>query len=185
MPEKKARSLSLIASKCSGLLQKLHSPEECGFSSSPTCFHVASRLSVRAKRQKMKRNTHPRGMTMSTQTLTIIFLTVKKGVFSAACERKGRRFDFQSGHMPGLRARSPASRVREATDVSHTHMFFSLFFSFPVSNSKYNLLKKSRNPHVHPLAGTGAKEDCLALRGEEAWVPLQPGQRGQPQRAPQ
>lgn len=47
MPEKKDFSRSLITSKCSGLRQKLHSADECGFSSSPTRFHVASRFSVR------------------------------------------------------------------------------------------------------------------------------------------
>ena len=45
-----------------------------------------------------------------------------------ACELKGHWFDSQSGHMPGLRARSPVGGVREATiDVSHF---------FPVSENK-------------------------------------------------
>ena len=38
-----------------------------------------------------------------------------------ACEPKGHRFDSQSGHMPGLQARSPIGGVQEAT----THWCFS------------------------------------------------------------
>ena len=33
-----------------------------------------------------------------------------------ACEPKGCQFDSQSGHMPGLQARSPAGGAREATN---------------------------------------------------------------------
>ena len=32
-----------------------------------------------------------------------------------ACEWKDRQFDSQSGHVPGLRVRSPVGGVREAT----------------------------------------------------------------------
>ena len=32
-----------------------------------------------------------------------------------ACDPKGRRFDSQSGHMPGLQTRSPVGSTREAT----------------------------------------------------------------------
>ena len=38
-----------------------------------------------------------------------------------ACEPKGRWFDSQSGHMPGLRARSPVRATYDAT----THWCFS------------------------------------------------------------
>ena len=41
-----------------------------------------------------------------------------------ACEPKGRQFDSQLGHMPGLPARSPVGGVREATNAC-----FSLFLS--------------------------------------------------------
>ena len=32
-----------------------------------------------------------------------------------ACEPKGHKFDSQTGHMPGLKARSPVGDVQEAT----------------------------------------------------------------------
>ena len=34
---------------------------------------------------------------------------------STGCEPKGGRFDSQSGHMPGLQARSPVGATWEAT----------------------------------------------------------------------
>ena len=40
-----------------------------------------------------------------------------------ACEARGCWFDSQSGHMPGLQARSPVGGLREAT----THCCFSSF----------------------------------------------------------
>ena len=48
-----------------------------------------------------------------------------------ACEPKGRWFDSQSGHMPGLWARSPVGGMQEAT----THGCFSpsLSLSLPFS----------------------------------------------------
>ena len=48
--------------------------------------------------------------------------------WALACEPKSRQFNSQSGHMPGLRARSPGGGVREAT----TH-FLSLSPSPPLS----------------------------------------------------
>ena len=44
---------------------------------------------------------------------------------------EGCGFDFRSGHMPGLPARSPASGIQEATGpfFTHTLMFLSLSFS--------------------------------------------------------
>ena len=48
-----------------------------------------------------------------------------------ACEPKGHWFDSQSGHMPGLPARSPVGRMRG----NHTLVFLSLsFFLFPSKN---------------------------------------------------
>ena len=49
---------------------------------------------------------------------------------STACEPMGCWFESQSGHMPGLRARSPVEGVREAT----THWCFSpsLSLSLPL-----------------------------------------------------
>ena len=45
-----------------------------------------------------------------------------------ACELKGRQFNSQSGHLPGLQARSPVvGHVRS----NHTLMFPSFSFSFP------------------------------------------------------
>ena len=44
-----------------------------------------------------------------------------------ACEPKGRWFDSQSGHMPGLQARSPVGGTKEAT----THWCFSPSLSPP------------------------------------------------------
>ena len=45
-----------------------------------------------------------------------------------ACEPKGRWFNSQSGHMPGLRARSPVGGTWEAT----THQCFSPSLSPPI-----------------------------------------------------
>ena len=47
-----------------------------------------------------------------------------------ACELKGRQLDSQSGHMPGLRARSPSGGVQEVTDQ---HSFPSLSPFLPLS----------------------------------------------------
>ena len=54
-----------------------------------------------------------------------------------ACEPGGHWFDTQSGHMPGLRARSPAGGVQEATTLT----FLSLSFSFLPLSLKMNKLK--------------------------------------------
>ena len=53
--------------------------------------------------------------------------------WEADCEAEGRWFDSRSGHMPGLRARSPVGCARKAT----TLMFVSLSFSFPSPLSKH------------------------------------------------
>ena len=55
-----------------------------------------------------------------------------------ACEPKGHQFHTRLGHMPGLWARSPAGRVRGATDrcISRTLMFLYLSFSLPPHLSK-------------------------------------------------
>ena len=62
---------------------------------------------------------------VSTQLLWVSFLLIWNRLccpgwcgsvdWVLACEPKGHWFDSQSGHMPGLRARSPAGGVREAT----------------------------------------------------------------------
>ena len=51
--------------------------------------------------------------------------------WAPACRPKGCQFDSQSGHMPGLQARSPVGGTQEAT----THWFFSpsLSPSLPLS----------------------------------------------------
>ena len=43
--------------------------------------------------------------------------------WAPACEPKGRQFDSQSGHVPGLWSRSPIGGIREATTLL---MFLSL-----------------------------------------------------------
>ena len=57
-------------------------------------------------------------------------------------EPKGRQFDSQSGHMPGLRARSPLGGAWEAT----THWCFSpsLSPSLPLSLKINKIFKKER-----------------------------------------
>ena len=55
-----------------------------------------------------------------------------------ACEPKGRWFNSQSGHMPGLRARPPLGGVQEAT----THWYFSP--SLPISLKISKILKRER-----------------------------------------
>ena len=54
-----------------------------------------------------------------------------------ACEPKGLLFNSQSGHKPGLWARSPVGGTQEET---HTLMFLSLSFSLP-SLSKNKQIK--------------------------------------------
>ena len=53
---------------------------------------------------------------------------------------RSQQFDSQPGHMPELQARSPVGGVGEATDqcISHTSLFFSLFFSLhsPLTKNK-------------------------------------------------
>ena len=55
-----------------------------------------------------------------------------------ACEPKGRWFDSQSGHKPGLWARSPFGDMQEATNgcISRTLMFLSLSLPSPLSRHK-------------------------------------------------
>ena len=50
-----------------------------------------------------------------------------------ACKPKGRQFNAQSGHMPGLQARSP---VKGRARGNHTMTFLSLSFHFPSPLSK-------------------------------------------------
>ena len=54
---------------------------------------------------------------------------------NAGLRTESRWFDSQSGHMPGLQARSPLGGVRKATDqcISHTLMFLFLYPSLPLS----------------------------------------------------
>ena len=49
--------------------------------------------------------------------------------WALACEPKGHWLDSQSGHMPGLQARSPVGSVQAAT----THWCFPLSFPSPLS----------------------------------------------------
>ena len=56
----------------------------------------------------------------NTWSIVIFYLQLSPGWcdtvdWALACEPKGRQFDSQSGHMPGLRARSPVRGVQEAT----------------------------------------------------------------------
>ena len=62
-----------------------------------------------------------------------------------ACEPKGCWFDSQSGHMPGLWARSLVGGMQEATDgcFSRTLMFFYLFLP-PFSSLKINKIFKNK-----------------------------------------
>ena len=55
-----------------------------------------------------------------------------------ACKPKDHQFNSQSGHMPGLWARSPVRGVWEATNqgISCTLMFLSLSFTLPSTLSK-------------------------------------------------
>ena len=64
-----------------------------------------------------------------------------------ACEPKGHQFDSQSGHMPGLQARSPVGSTREAT--THWCFFTSLSPSLPLYLKINKVLKKIRQPRVY------------------------------------
>ena len=72
--------------------------------------------------------------------------------WALACEPKGCWFDFQSGHMPGLQARSPVGGAWEAT----THWCFpsSLSPSLPLclKINKIKIFNKKANNHSHPLS---------------------------------
>ena len=56
--------------------------------------------------------------------------------WSTGCEPKGLRFDSQSGHMPGLLAKSPVGGAQEAT----THRCFSPSLSLSLALSKNKLI---------------------------------------------
>ena len=64
---------------------------------------------------------------------------------SVGCELKGHGFDSQSGHMPGLRARSPAGGVWEATYCCIWCFSPSLPPSLPLSKNKS--VKSLKNTH--------------------------------------
>ena len=81
-----------------------------------------------------------RGSIYTRENINFILLKIKRGPggcssvdWVPACKPKGHQFDSQSGHMPGLLARSPAGDMWEVTDwsMSHTLMFLSLSFSLP------------------------------------------------------
>ena len=57
--------------------------------------------------------------------------------WALACEPKGHRFSSQSGHMPGLQARSPVG-MQDAT----THWFFSPSLSPSLSLKRQKAFKK-------------------------------------------
>ena len=63
-----------------------------------------------------------------------------------ACEPKGHGFDSQSGHMPGLGARSPDGGVWKAT----THWCFSLSFSLTFSKNLINKIPKKSSQLKRP-----------------------------------
>ena len=89
-----------------------------------------------------------------------------------ACIPKGHQFSSRAGHMPGLRARSPAGGVWEATDrcISHTSMFLSLSFSLPFCLSKISKILKKRKENQIQVVSTWL-EEWLSLGGEEGqWV---------------
>ena len=60
--------------------------------------------------------------------------------WSAGCEPKGRGFDSQSGHMPGLRARTPVGGCKRQphTDIS---LFLLLFPSLKINKISIKSLK--------------------------------------------
>ena len=64
---------------------------------------------------------------------------------SVGCEPKGRQFNSQSGHMPGLLARSPVGGVQEAT----THWCFSpsLSLSLPLFKNNNNKIFKKKKKY--------------------------------------
>ena len=59
-----------------------------------------------------------------------------------ACEPRGYRFDSQSGHMPGLWAKSPVGGVQGAT--THRCLSPSLSPSLPLSLKTNKILKKKK-----------------------------------------
>ena len=66
--------------------------------------------------------------------------------WAPACKPKGYWFDSQSGHMPGLQARSPVGGMREATSQC-----LSLSFSLPSplmkNNKKHFFFLSEQNRH--------------------------------------
>ena len=64
---------------------------------------------------------------MFLEVLSSVLKIVLGALACVACEPKGCWFNSQSGHMPGLRARSPVGGKREATNpcFSHTSMLLS------------------------------------------------------------
>ena len=80
---------------------------------------------------------------------------------SAGCEPKGRQFNSQSGHMPGLLARSPVGGTREAT----THWCFSpsLSPSLPLFKNNNNKIFKKKKSTEKDFQGYTASQEHLFL----------------------
>ena len=75
----------------------------------------------------------------NTWSIVMFYLQLSPGWcdtvdWALACEPKGRQFDSQSGHMPGLHARSPSKGCARG---NHTLMFLSCHSpSLPFSKNK-------------------------------------------------
>ena len=93
-----------------------------------------------------------------------------------AYEPKGRWFYSQSGHMPGLRARSPVEGVWEAADwcFSHTSMFLSLSFSLPspLSKNKYIKSLKKTKKKVNYINKTSGKVGKIFVTNDKGLMSL-------------
>ena len=89
-----------------------------------------------------------------------------------ACKPKGRRFNSQSGHVPGLH-QGPSMAGRggwwEAIDwcISHTSMFPSFFLPSPLSKSKINKIFKK-----YIKEKQASRQKCNYLEGEKMTLTL-------------
>ena len=85
--------------------------------------------------------------------------------YQPACEPKGRQINSQSGHMPGLWARSPVEGIWEATNqcISHRLMFLSFSIPFPSPLFKSKKIKSFLKNQTHQ-SGKGKKILCTSSR---------------------
>ena len=96
--------------------------------------------------------------------------------WALACKPKGHRFESQSGHKPGLRARSPAGGTQEATTHPCISPFLSPSLPLSIQMNKRNTFLKAVKMwkviiSISPfLTGAGFPLKYNSLAHAETWA---------------